>query len=177
MCPYTSKSKRYFYQHKKEHLGLFQCTQCSKNFGRSDHLKEHMKQHAKGYKKVVKKINECNISLRIFSRNDHLKTHMEIHHLDQGRIFKWDICGHAVKLKFYLNRHMLIHTKPHECKICNKRFSVKSKLLDHSMNHDPENFICKFGKCGKRFKSNQLLSNHIINLKHYHEHERIFKRD
>ncbi|XP_026467976.1 putative zinc finger protein 833 [Ctenocephalides felis] len=65
--------------------------------------------------------------------------------------------------KHNLNRHEIIHSgeRPHECKICNKRFSRSSSLRQHSLIHTGERpHICEL--CNKKFNKKSNLNQHKL---------------
>ena len=61
-----------------------------------------------------------------------------------------------------LKQHMLIHTKvkPHECDICNKKFSLRSNLINHFRIHlGEQSYGC--AECGKWFTQGSNRNTHI----------------
>lgn len=52
-------------------------------------------------------------------------------------------CSYATDQKGDFRRHELIHTgeKPHQCHICNRRFTLKGNLRSHMNLHIKENSL------------------------------------
>lgn len=72
------------------------------------------------------------------------------------------VCGECGKLvnKCYMKNHMLIHggKKEFECKICKKKFTHKTTLLNHNTVHTGKKFECL--ECGKAFSRKSYLTFH-----------------
>jgi len=69
-------------------------------------------------------------------------------------------CDFIGKTRRSLLRHQKSHTKPLECKDCNKRFSTKRQLNNHRLvkHENPNAFQCKV--CNKSLSSKRSLKNH-----------------
>jgi len=70
-------------------------------------------------------------------------------------------CDFVGKTKQSLLRHQKSHTKPFECKDCNKRFSNMQQLKNHRLVHheNPNTFQCKV--CKKSLRSKHALNYHL----------------
>lgn len=62
--------------------------------------------------------------------------------------------------KYDLERHKLTRSgkKPHECKICDKRFSDRTAMNKHTGTHNKKSLKCAL--CGKNFKFESRLNKH-----------------
>lgn len=62
-----------------------------------------------------------------------------------GKRFVCPHCCYATDQKGDYKRHELIHTgeKPHECQICNRRFTLKGNLRSHMNLHIKESSLSK----------------------------------
>jgi len=70
-------------------------------------------------------------------------------------------CDFVAKTKQYLLRHQGTHTKPFECKDCDKRFGTKEHLKNHRLVHheNPNAFQCKV--CNKNLANKNSLKRHL----------------
>jgi len=70
-------------------------------------------------------------------------------------------CDFVGKTSKTLSNHQKSHTKPFECKDCEKRFSTKYQLKDHRLvqHENPNEFQCKV--CKKSLRSKQSLNFHL----------------
>ncbi|XP_072319454.1 uncharacterized protein [Eucyclogobius newberryi] len=71
-------------------------------------------------------------------------------------------CGKQFKRAAYLRKHMLYHSNPTRCEICNKTFPFKSQLTAHVRSHTKEKpFCCSL--CKRKFSQNYYLNRHMKN--------------
>ena len=74
-----------------------------------------------------------------------------------------EVCGHQSKSKFNLKVHLQSHFKirPHRCLACNKWFTTKQNLNDHTLRHfNEKKFRCPVKDCGQRFYRKRDLMRH-----------------
>jgi hypothetical protein len=82
-------------------------------------------------------------------------------------------CGKQFKRKVYLRNHIQKNicdkykTMPFECKLCNKRYSLKKTLAQHIKNkhktRDPKLDVTSCLMCNKKFSSKSNMKRHIKN--------------
>ena len=60
-----------------------------------------------------------------------------------------------------VRRHYHVHTKPFQCKLCDKTFSSKGNCIMHIRTHD-DSFKLKCAKCEAKFAQNFVLKNHMM---------------
>merc|ERR1711935_579585 len=106
----------------------------------------------------------CDICGRGYSYLASLEQHKATHMTDHqhqcngcGRLFKNKDAVVTMKLIFYFSGN---ETRPHQCEICGRRFTLLENLHRHQMIHTDERpFGCHY--CHKRFRLAQHLKEHI----------------
>ena len=131
----------------------YECTECSKRFTQSGHLKSHMLTHTQERKYVCE---ECG---KAFTQNGNLVRHKSIHTGEKP--FQCEECGKCFRQSQNLNKHKKLHTdeKPvrsvkgigatsakrskqvrydGRCPVCNRYFSQKTRIKRHLKTHRSE---------------------------------------
>lgn len=104
---------------------ILECSQCLKNFVKSDELRRHMSVH------TGNKNYECTICLRKFSHRSGLRGHMILH--SGIRKYECTICSKKFPKSSHLKYHMIMHSgvKSFVCSLCPKKFGLKGNLKQH----------------------------------------------
>ncbi|XP_072228323.1 uncharacterized protein [Leuresthes tenuis] len=76
--------------------------------------------------------------------------------------FKCPSCEKTFALKCLMDRHFLIHSKPHLCSECGKRFAVLRALIAHSRKHTGEK-LYRCADCGTEFAYKSTFHRHVRN--------------
>jgi uncharacterized Zn-finger protein len=79
------------------------------------------------------------------------------------RSHECEVCKKRYSKKSKLQRHFLVHTgeRPYICKLCNKSFTEKGKLKRHSLSHTGERpYMCNV--CNRSFTLLCNLKTHIL---------------
>uniref|UniRef100_A0A669DZW2 C2H2-type domain-containing protein n=1 Tax=Oreochromis niloticus TaxID=8128 RepID=A0A669DZW2_ORENI len=171
------KNKSSLARHSFIHTGKkpFACHLCELRFNRRDNLQHHLNRlHPDGVAKREKQRQVqawlCAVCGKTFSCRSRLKTHEVIHSGVKPSLL-CDFCGKEFKCRSQLAVHFQTHTgeRPHLCDICGRKFArqyqlKRHKVLVHSNQVNGEDspsdapFAC--GVCGKRLKSEALLTAH-----------------
>ncbi|KAM3599471.1 uncharacterized protein V6R79_006502 [Siganus canaliculatus] len=77
-----------------------------------------------------------------------------------GALYKCPSCDKLFALKCLMERHHRIHSKPHLCSECGKRFACARSLSAHLQRHTGEKQY-KCSECGKEFAYKYTLSRHV----------------
>ncbi|XP_072381549.1 uncharacterized protein [Diabrotica undecimpunctata] len=151
---------------KEKSIRPYCCDLCQKRFRSSTNLQNHKLYH-EGNRSHI-----CSICGKSFITKSDLQSHEMTHYDDRN--FGCDKCGKAFKTNNNLWTHYLIvHTDPvlwkFVCKICDKRFPLKSNHDQHFRRHTGQKeFICSL--CKKEFASKSELQAHVrchSNVKRY----------
>jgi len=171
---------------KKSDIKMFQCSECEKQCSTKAGLQDHMLKHSKEKKFVCP---ECGKKLK---RSKNLILHMKLHageknyqcdqceakyissaalrnhtvskHTDSPPTeqFICSFCGQDFTRKYYLERHIMIHTgeKKYKCNVCPKSFRLETSYVDHmNMHNGIKKFQCPH--CEKRFTQRQQMTMHV----------------
>lgn len=135
------------------------CKRCGQCFSTQNDLFVHQKKHSKGdyicklcqayfatleafvdHKKTShdeKKAHCCEFCGQFFDYSGALRYHKNRAHLKGMRTF-CQICDQGFRFKSTLARHMATHsTLQFDCKLCNKTFKKRDRLLDHIKSQHP----------------------------------------
>ncbi|KAI4816657.1 hypothetical protein KUCAC02_008973 [Chaenocephalus aceratus] len=76
--------------------------------------------------------------------------------------FKCPSCDKQFRLKCWMDRHYLTHSKPHLCSECGKGFVDQRMLIAHSRKHTGEKpYECS--DCGTKFAYKSTFKRHMLN--------------
>ncbi|KAJ8966462.1 hypothetical protein NQ317_011449 [Molorchus minor] len=142
----------------------FHCLHCSEGFNKKRQLRVHIFTHTGD---TPYKCTKCNLGFtKLHLYNKHKSNH-KTYTCDCGKVFeKWSLfCEH---------RKASCHIKKidHKCIICNKVFTTKTNLNQHSLTHVEESQIdihrCPYMGCTRSYKYKKNLNSHIASF-----HEKI----
>lgn len=154
---------------------FFQCTQCDKSFKFAGDLAKHVRSH------TISSPYRCSICKKVFTHIGSLNTHLRIHSGERWAItsslfdnslkstfcrpYKCKFCEKSFTQSNSLMVHVKSHlsNKPFSCNQCNKGFLNASSLAVHQKTHNGPvvAVICPIETCGKEFRDNNLLEEHM----------------
>ncbi|XP_053695689.1 zinc finger protein 62 homolog [Sabethes cyaneus] len=145
------KSLVLLHRHFRMHAGPIECPKCPVKFYTVTRLHNHIQRY---HSKHAGEEYICAIcGNKVLGRKDymfHLRSHKA---LQEGR-FTCRFCDKKFTLKVRLVRHELGHTdeKPFKCKYCEKCFTVQSSRYSHERTHTGEKgYRCEF--CGSSYRT------------------------
>ncbi|XP_060523133.1 zinc finger protein OZF-like isoform X1 [Cylas formicarius] len=160
-CPFCNETftdHEKFEEHKKKHVDMKETGTCEYCLNKTFYinLKEHVEK--------MHKPRTCNLCSLVFfddkSLNNHQKSHMEIQNKNE---LVCNLCGKQFDFIRYLKAHVKRHQddyKKFKCQLCDKAFSSKRDLTDHTMVHsDVKNYKCSI--CNKAFRTKQSVNKHM----------------
>ncbi|ETN66450.1 zinc finger protein 425 [Anopheles darlingi] len=163
-CPICEKvvSSKYALKTHVAHMhgndGNHICDVCGKEFRTKQAMERHINEHL-GLE-VVQKVqcHECN---RWFHGKYNLRKHIRFMHIEDGQVFRCEICQHeSPNSRALLDHKKRVHVdEKFECEFCGKRFKRKLYLREHIASHTGKPlYSCEV--CGATFNSNANCYNH-----------------
>ncbi len=153
-CPAMLKGRNKLYNHIQAKHNFVTCDICNKSFQKQC-IGPHMRTHTKPF--------QCSVCHAQFAEKKVCENH-ELGHFGRNPN-KCEICGKCFGEKSKLNAHMMTHsdTRDFLCKFCFKAFRTKVVRRNHERQvHATENnYHCTEADCGRSFKSNASLYQHI----------------
>lgn len=171
-----------FVKHEEISIEKFECQICYLQFRRKVSLACHITNIHANYSDLESPAKTfCKICSKELLRSS-IGRHMRNIHSNKPSFceeFDCEFCEKTFSSKFYLQVHMMTHTKPFKCEKCAKKFSLKVQLQNHAKNpancyklHTKnqinEKFQCDFCKQTTKFKigiKNHILEFHMNNEK------------
>nr|CAD7199709.1 unnamed protein product [Timema douglasi] len=167
-CGYHSRVKWNLKVHMENHIGqkekVWNCPECNESFESFAGLTSRKSLHR------VKEPHKCVKCGHFFKSTRALLDHHSRVHI--SRSFHCSICDKNFKMKYHLNRHLLLHSKKKlfkkmpkegklvECSECGKSFKQMGALRKHMAHHDLKPYLCVL--CGKYFRTEMNLSGHVL---------------
>jgi len=191
-CDYQSKRLYDVQRHQSVHgdkTDVFSCSDCTYQCSNKKIMKIHQNKHLNenvDCNDNLKKKFQCQICLINFESNNSLSHHLKSKHPSSCTVCKncnflisnvtnhqcsqkkktvsnkiCDTCGECTTDLLKHNYHVH-NVSPFSCDICPKKFSSKSKLKQHKINHSklPSKFVCNI--CEQVFKKSCNLKNHSL---------------
>ena len=164
-CGNTSKSKIDFQTHMKTHPNLSVCDICDKYFTHISLKKHRLSDHNKAMQNLDGFKYTCDLCPAKFKSRQGLKIHKATHS-DQEKPFACKNCESTFGTEKLLKLHFKECKQNYSCKTCQKKFVWLRWLKYHEIGCDggqneaikKKPLHCK--KCGKRFKTKQILGRH-----------------
>ena len=164
-CGNTSKSKIDFQTHMKTHPNLSVCDICDKYFTHISLKRHRLSVHNKAMPNADVFKYTCDQCPAKFKSRQGLKIHKATHS-DQEKPFACKNCESTFGTEKLLKLHFKECKQNYSCKTCQKKFVWLRWLKYHEIGCDggqneaikKKPLHCK--KCGKRFKTKQILGRH-----------------
>uniref|UniRef100_A0AAG5DEF3 Transcription factor grauzone n=1 Tax=Anopheles atroparvus TaxID=41427 RepID=A0AAG5DEF3_ANOAO len=163
-CPICEKvvSSKYALKTHVTHMhgsdGNQICDVCGKEFRTKQAMERHINEHL-GVE-VIQKV-QCHVCQRWFHGKYNLRKHIRFMHIEDGQVFRCDICQHeSPNSRALLDHKKRVHVEERfECEFCGKRFKRKLYLREHIASHTGKPlYSCEV--CGATFNSNANCYNH-----------------
>ena len=133
------------------------CDICSHHSDDATKAKSHVQVHKTMY---------CSDCSRFILRNSYYR-HKQKCSKEPPLLHSCLHCDYKTARKSDLERHGVVHSRPHECQQCNRTFDTEARLKLHETFHDADH---KCGQCDLSYKSRACLRRHIKNS---HENVRV----
>jgi len=137
----------------------YPCERCGKLFAYEYYREKHLK-----YTRCLDKGDRrfpCSLCDRSFDKRDRLRIHV-LHVHEKHRPHQCTVCNKRFSQSSSLNKHMRVHSgeRPYQCPHCDKSFTASSILRTHIRQHSGEKpFKCKH--CGRAFASHAAHDSHV----------------
>lgn len=158
VCGQCFTTKGSLNRHRNLHTGekAHICSVCGHKFATRSNLATHVRVHT-GEKPFA-----CSICGRKFADKTALNRHHRYVHVAE-RPYTCAVCGLKFPDKSVLVRHERLHTgeKPYACEMCPSKFFRKDDLGRHMQLHESGVDMCNCMECGKAFKSEKSMLQHI----------------
>ncbi len=153
-CPVMVRGHHRLNLHMHSKHRFVTCEYCERQVPKQ-RINQHIRTHTKPF--------QCSVCHERFAEKKICENH-ELGHFGQNPN-KCDLCGKCFKEKSKLKKHMITHTdtKNYKCQFCQKAFRLRGVCRSHERAvHATENsFHCTETDCGKSFKSNASLYQHL----------------
>ncbi|XP_052859861.1 transcription factor grauzone-like [Anopheles cruzii] len=163
-CPICDKivSSKYALKTHVSHMhgtdGNQICDVCGKEFRTKQAMERHINEHL-GVE-VVQKV-QCHVCQRWFHGKYNLRKHIRFMHIEDGQVFRCDVCQHeSPNSRALLDHKKRVHVEEKfACEFCGKRFKRKLYLREHIASHTGKPlYSCDV--CSATFNSNANCYNH-----------------
>ncbi|XP_052764271.1 uncharacterized protein LOC128206110 isoform X2 [Mya arenaria] len=138
-----------------EELGRYSCGQCGKCFQSMYYLQLHRQMHVNQH--------TCEKCGRNLPSQEELEYHRLLcETLGLIRLYgmgRCSICNQQFVTARAFREHHLIHTHPHQCETCQKRFTGESQLTNHDCPGVTNQLQCE--ACSRTFKSLTVYNKHV----------------
>ena len=108
---------------------------------------------------------KCDNCDKCFRDNNGLRSHAVLIHpqlFPDLPLLKWkeNGCQYSTENSYRYNYHLLSHSLPFECNICQKKFTTKYRLKYHEFTHREDKTL-ECSECQKKFRSPLSLRMHM----------------
>uniref|UniRef100_A0AAG5D822 Protein krueppel n=1 Tax=Anopheles atroparvus TaxID=41427 RepID=A0AAG5D822_ANOAO len=156
-CKRVFVSQEELSKHAQTHVKNrpFQCMMCSKSFAYKQGLDRHAAVHAE----VLP--HQCQYCEMSFHTSAMLSRHLTAH--AGSRPYPCRLCNKSFLLSHHLSRHLRRHNasdqSEYTCNGCERGFSTRSELIEHSAQHAKENLACPM--CQEAFYDESEVDEHM----------------
>lgn len=162
-CPYTTKRKCHFINHKLTHGGdrakQFKCNQCDYASTCKHNLNRHQRTHDRNPKDKLHKCPHCD---RRFTKSYHLTRHITRLHNNNQRLYNCVHCLRRFEQQYKKKQHELrCQNRRYECHLCKSYVTAyKTHMCRHMRTHSGARpYKCAI--CNKCFNQTNSLKKHL----------------
>ena len=175
-CSAAFVEMKEFNRHMNRHKGVFKCDfdGCQYRGPTNSQLRQHVIRHSE-VTPFKCSVNGCQHSYKSAAG---LRDHeLSVHPLE-FEDFPWiectdSGCDYKTKSIKRFQHHMTLHTKPHICDVCQKRFRNTGRLAQHMSVHSDVRYPCDWPGCDLTFKRLDNKKDHM----NVHTSEKIHRCD